>query len=231
MNKHAVAAMVSLALAGIAQTAAAQDSAAKVGVPTTSWYIGAGFGQTWASIPDQTVDGINSALLAIVPGATFSVLDKDKNSAGVKFFAGYTFNRYFAAEGGYAALGDSKVSMDFRNGLNSVGTFTLQYKMTAIFIDAVGSLPVGEKLSFIGRVGVAYNKVSSECNGSPITCITSSNDSTETKMREKFGAGIDYKLNPEFTARVEWERYKMPDPLSDEQFNVDTATLSLLYRF
>lgn len=230
MNKHAVAAMVSLALAGIAQTAAAQDSAAKPGVPATSWYVGAGFGQTWAIIPDQTVDTIDSVLSA-ANGATFSVLDKDKHSSEVKFFAGYTFNPYFSVEGGFASLGDSKVSMDFRNGLNSVGTFNMQYKMSAIFIDAVGSLPVSDNWSFIGRIGVAYNKVDTKFNGSPTTFVISSNDSSETKIREKFGAGIDYKLNPEFTARLEWERYKMPDPLSDEQFNVDTATLSLLYRF
>jgi OOP family OmpA-OmpF porin len=222
--------MVSLALAGIAQTAAAQDAVARPGVPTTSWYIGGGFGQTWAIIPDQTVDFINSDLSA-ANGATFSVLDKDKHAAEVKFFAGYTFNPYFSVEGGFAYLGDSKVSMDFRNGLNSVGTFNLQYKMNAIFIDAVGSLPVGDNWSFIGRIGVSYNTVDANFNGQPITYVASSNDTTETKIREKFGAGIDYKLNPQFTARLEWERYKMPDPLSDEQFNADTATLSLLYRF
>jgi hypothetical protein len=50
-------------------------------------------------------------------------------------------------------------------------------------------------------------------------------------VREKLGAGVDYNLSPAFTARAQWERYKMPDPFSDELFNVDTATLSLLYRF
>ena len=31
--------------------------------------------------------------------------------------------------------------------------------------------------------------------------------------------------------RLEWERYKMPDPLSNETFHVDVAMLSLLYHF
>ena len=233
MNKHAVAGMVSLALAGTAQAAAAQDSAAKAGDPAYSWYIGAGFGQTFASIPDQTVDGIDSALVSQVPNATFSVINKDKHSAGVKLFVGYTFNPYLAVEGGYADLGDSTANMDFRNDvtLQSVGWFNLQYNMTAVFIDAVGSLPMSEKWSLIGRVGVSYNRVHVDFDGSPLTAVVSSNDSTETKVNAKFGAGVDYKLNPAFTARAEWERYKMPDPFSDEQFNVDTATLSLLYRF
>jgi OOP family OmpA-OmpF porin len=183
VNKHAVAGMVSLALAGIAQAAAAQHPPAKQGGPASPWYVGAGIGQTYASIPNQTVDGIDSVLSA-ANGATFSVIDKDKHSARFKFFVGYTFNSYFAVEGGYAALGDSTVNMDFRSGTPvsaSVGGFNMKYKMTAAFIDAVGSLPVSEKWSLIGRVGVSYNRVSADFNGSPITFIVSPNDTTESK--------------------------------------------------
>ena len=233
MNKYAAAGLVSLALAGIAQSAFAQDSRAKSGDAVSPWYVGAGIGQTFASIPEQTVNGIDSALTA-ANGASFSVVDKDKHSAGTKFFVGYTFNPYFAAEGGYAALGKSSVSMDFRNGApltTSVGNFNLKYKMTAFFIDAVGLLPVYEKLSLFGRVGVSYNRVNADFRGEPITFIVSNNDKSETKVREKFGAGLDYRLNPAFTVRAEWERYRMPDPFSDEQFKVDSATLSLLYHF
>ncbi len=230
MNKYAVAGMVSLALAGTAQGAAAQYAAAKSGGAASAWYVGAGFGETFASIPEQTIDGIDSALSA-ANGAAFSVINKDKHSTGAKFFVGYTFNPYFAVEVGYAALGNSTADMDFRSGLNSVGTFNLEYKMSAAFIDAVGLFPVTDKWSLLGRLGVSYNRVTTDLNGSPITFVISSNDQKETKVREKFGAGVDYMLNPAFTARVEWERYKMPDPFSDEMFNVDTAMLSLLYRF
>ena len=233
MNKYAAAGMVSLALAGIAQAAAAQDPTANSGGPASSWYVGAGIGQTFASIPEQTINGIDSVLTA-ANGASFSVVDKDKHSAGAKFFVGYTFNPYFAAEGGYATMGKSSVNMDFRSGAPvsaSVGRFNMKYKMTAFFIDAVGMLPVTEKLSLLGRVGVSYNRVNAEFTGEPITFIVSNNDKNETKIREKFGAGVDYNLNRAFTVRAEWERYRMPDPFSDEQFKVDTATLSLLYHF
>lgn len=233
MNKCAVAGMVSLALAGIAQTAAAQDSDAKSDSSASAWYIGAGFGQTFASIPDQTVDGINSVLSA-ANGATSTVIDKDKHSSEAKVFVGYTFNPYLAVEGGFASLGDSRVNMNFLVGnpvSSSVGGFNLKYSMSAAFVDAVGMFPVTDKWTLIGRLGVSYNRVTTDFNGSPTTFIISSNDENETKVNAKFGAGVDYKVNHAFTARVEWERYKMPDPLSDEQFYIDTATLSLLYRF
>ena len=233
VNKHAVAGMVSLALAGIAQAAAAQDPAATSGGPASPWYIGAGIGQTFAGIPSQTIDGIN-AVLSAANGAAFSIIDKDKHATGVKLFAGYSFNPYFSVEGGYAALGKSSVNMEFRSALplaTPLGGFNMEYKMTAVFVDAVGSLPVSGKWSLIGRVGATYSRVSAEFDGSPVTFLASRNDKIETKVREKFGVGVGYKLNPAFTARAEWERYKMPDPFSDELFNVDAATISLLYRF
>jgi OOP family OmpA-OmpF porin len=230
VNKYAVAGIVSLALAGIAQGAAAQYPAAMSASPASPWYVGVGIGKTDASIPEQTIDGINSTLSA-ANGATFSVIDKDKRSTGAKLLVGYSFNRNFAVEGGYAALGKSAVNMDFRSGLNSVGTFNMEYKMSATFIDAVGLLPLNEKWSLTGRVGVNYGRTSANMNGSPITIIVSNNDKSEGKLREKFGAGVDYNLNPAITVRAEWERYKMPDPFSDELFNVNAATLSLLYRF
>ncbi|MBI3529847.1 MAG: outer membrane beta-barrel protein [Betaproteobacteria bacterium] len=230
MNKYAVAGMLSLALTGTVQGAAAQDPAAKAGGPASPWYVGVGIGRTNASIPGQTIDSINATLSA-ANGATFSVIDKDKSSTGAKLLVGYSFNRNFAVEGGYAALGKSKVDMDFRSGLNSVGGFNMDYKMSAAFIDAVGILPFAEKWSLIGRLGVAYDRTSANFNGSPITLITSNDNKSESKFREKFGAGVDYNLNPAFTVRAEWEHYKFPDPFSDELFNVDAATLSLLFRF
>jgi hypothetical protein len=64
VNKHALAGMVSLALAGTAQGAVAQDAAAKSDGAASGWYVGAGFGQSFASIPQQTIDGIDSVLSA-----------------------------------------------------------------------------------------------------------------------------------------------------------------------
>ncbi len=234
MNKYAVAGMVSLALAGTVQGAAAQDSAAKSGAPASPWYIGVGIGQTSASIPDDTVDTINAQLSAANASA-FTVVDTDDKSTGVKLLVGYRFMRYFAVEGGYAVLGKSKVNMDFRSTppvSALVGTFDMEYKMSATFIDAVGILPFAEQWSLIGRLGVAYGRTSASFNGSPFTLIGSSDDSSESKVREKFGAGVDYSPTPKFTVRAEWERYKMPDPLSDDDtFNADAATLSFLFRF
>ena len=128
-------------------------------------------------------------------------------------------------------LGKTSANMDFRNGLASVGTFNMAYKMRATYVDAVGLFPVNDNWSLIGRVGVSYGRTSANLNGSPFTIIVSGNNRSDSLVRAKFGAGVDYNLNPAFTVRAEWERYKMPDPLSDEAIIVNAATLSLLYHF
>jgi OOP family OmpA-OmpF porin len=226
--------MVSLALTGMAQGAAAQDAAAKPGGPAPRWYIGAGLGEDFASIPQQTIDAANSALLSAVPGATSSAIDTNERSTGAKLFLGYSFSRYFAIEGGYAPLGTSSANMSFYSGspiLVPVGSFNMEYEMTAAYIDAVGSLPLNEKWSLIGRVGAAYGRTNVSVSGSPLTVVLSSSQTSKSTVRAKFGAGADYNLNPAFTVRAEWELYQLPDPLSSELFDVNAATLSLLYRF
>ena len=231
VNKYVLISLVGV-LTGISQGAGAQYPA-KSDAPVSPWYIGIGIGVTNASIPGQTVDAANASLTA-ANVAAFSVLDKDESSTAAKLFLGYRFNPYIAVEGGYAELGNTSVHMDFRSGgavSTSRGTFDMEYKMSAPFVDAVGTLPLNDKWSLIGRAGVAYGKTRASLNGSPTTILLSSNNKSENKVREKFGAGMGYNINAAFAIRAEWERYKMPDPLSNEVFNVDSATLSVLYHF
>lgn len=230
VNKYVVAGMVSLALTGIAQGAAAQATAAKSGGPSTHWYVGAGLGEDYASIPQSTINAINSALLSQVPGATSSTIDTSKRSTGAKIFVGYSFSRNFAVEGGYAPLGTSSANFNVYSGTVPAGSLNVDYKMTAAFIDAVGLLPLNANWSLFGRLGAAYGRTDVSQSGSVALILTSS-DKSDSTIRAKFGAGVDYNLNPAFTVRAEWELYQMPDPLTTDLFDVNAATLSLLYRF
>ena len=228
LKKCVLTGLISLLLAGLAQGAAAQPSA-----PRTPWYVAGGFGLSEVSIPSQTLDATN-AVISAGNGAAFTVTDRDDGSTGTKFLLGYRFNPNFAVEGGYATLGKASAHTDFRGGGSpsvSVGTFNLQYEMSGPFVDAVGILPLNDKWSLFGRIGVSNTKTSADIAGAPLTLIISSDDLSETKLSEKFGAGVDYNVNAEFGMRAEWERYKAPDPLSNEVLDVDMATVSFVYRF
>jgi OOP family OmpA-OmpF porin len=237
LNKYAVASFSVLALTATTAAMAAQDPTMvkSVGLKS-SWYVGLGIGRTSASIPGDTLDGITGTLGGPTGyNADFAVTNKNKTSTGVKAFLGYAFNPFFALEGGYAYLGKSKADMDFRvNGVpasNSVGTFNIAYKMRAVFIDGVGTLPLGEKWNLFGRLGLSYNKVSSDFNGEPLTLLVSDNDKSKNKFGVKFGAGAGYNFTPAIALRAEWEEYRMPDPLSGKKFSDDVFSLSALFSF
>ena len=196
-----------------------------------------GVGRTSASIPNNTLDSI-TATLGNGNAADFAVINKKKTSTGVKAFLGYSFNPFFALEGGYAYLGKSKADFDFRvNPIapatvsNSVGTFNIAYKMRSTFVDGVGTLPIGEKWNLFGRVGLSYNSVSTDFNGEPLTLLLSDNDKSTSKFGVKFGAGAGYNFTPAVALRAEWEEYRMPDPLTDKKFSEDVFSLSVLFRF
>jgi OOP family OmpA-OmpF porin len=233
VNKRILARLFFLTFFGIAQGVSAQDTAGGPGGAASPWYMGLGIGVTDASIPAQTVNDANAVFVA-ANGAASTIVDEKNRSTGLKILIGYKFNPIFAIEGGYASLGETSIHSDFRNGAvpsSSVGSFDLKYKMSGPFIDAVGTFPFNDRWSLMGRIGAGYIRTSADINGSPLTLLVSNNDKTENKVREKFGAGIDYNMSAGFTVRAEWERYKAPDPLGDDVFDIDTASVSLLFHF
>lgn len=236
MNKYAVASFSVLALTATTAAMAAQDPTKVKSVGLKSaWYVGLGVGRTSASIPSDTINGITSSLGGPTGyNADFAVINKSKTSTGIKGFLGYSFNQFFALEGGYAYLGKTKADFDFRiNGTptTSAGTFNVAYKMRSFFVDGVGTLPLGEKWNLFGRLGLSYNKVSSDFEGQPLTLLISDNDKSKNKFGVKFGAGAGYNLTSAIALRAEWEEYRMPDPLSGKKFSEDVFSLSALFSF
>jgi OOP family OmpA-OmpF porin len=219
VKKYATAGLVLLAFAGLTGEAAAQDIAKTTAAP---WYVGLGIGRTFAKVPQQSIDDTASAFATLFGGSVVGTNSDTSNSTEGKVFLGYRFDRHIGIEVGYATLGKASASAIISNGI-SFQTLNLEYKMSAPFVDAVGTLPLDEKWSLIGRVGIAYARASASSSFGVGT--------SETKLREKFGAGVDYNFNSAFTVRAEWENYRMPDPLTDSSFRINAAVLSGLFHF
>lgn len=207
--------MALLAFAGLAGEAAAQDPAKDAAAP---WYIGVGLGRSYSKIPSDTVNQFAQGVATATGGVLVDSDDGRKASTEGKLFLGYTFDPYIAIELGYATLGhaDAQPSVVTGGGLVSA---ELKYKMTAPYLDVIGSVPLNDAWSLFARAGVTYARVA--VDGGP----------SETKIREKFGAGIGYNFTPVVGIRAEWENYRMPDPLGDGNFRVNAAVISALYRF
>lgn len=135
-----------------------------------------------------------------------SLAGVDGSSHGVagKIYGGYNFTPNFALEAGAARLG----SMSDPNG--RIGA-------NAVFVDGVGTLPLADKWSLLGRAGIAR----ADFNGSV------GNDSG-TGL--KLGAGVQYDLTRTMALRAEYEQYRIHN-VYDSHASVGQVTVGLKASF
>ncbi len=208
MKKHAAAGLVLFAFAGSMGEVAAKDPERTPGTP---WYAGVGIGKSYSKIPSDAVQNLATAMGDTV----FESGNGRESSTEAKIFAGYAFDPHLAVELGYASLGHAKANPVFV----TAGPGEVKYKMSAPFLDVVGSMPLNDAWSLFARAGVTYARAAVDQGPS------------ESKIREKFGAGVGYNFTPTIAVRAEWENYRLPDPLSTGNFRVNSAVVSGLLRF
>lgn len=187
---------------------------------SAGWYAGANYGVTEATIDD---DRITSGLLG--SGLTTTSINDDDRDRGYKLFGGYQYNRYLALEAGYFDLGQ------FGFVANTVPTGTLSggIKVRGFNLDAVGTLPITEKFSAFGRVGVTYADTDGTFAGTGAVNVLDPNPSArDTNL--KVGLGVQYAFTDALSLRAEIERYRINDAVGNKG-DVDLASIGLVYRF
>jgi hypothetical protein len=199
----AVAALALLAFSG---GAAAQNDA--------GFYIGGNVGTSTFKDLDEECNEISDF------GVT---VDCDDSDTAFKAYAGYQFNKYFAAEIGYADLG--KVEPTGSAGGLTAGA-TIEAK--AFFVEAVGMLPLTHGLSILGRVGAARWDVDVQGTGAAAPLGSESDDGIDLV----YGAGLQWMFAKNFGLRAEYEVY---DNVGDEETTGESTihmySLGVLFKF
>lgn len=210
----AVAQIVGIALALAYNGAAAQ----------TGFYGGIGAGYNWTYIHKATLT---------VGGATSESLDRDRSSFGGKVFGGYNFNSGLAVEGGYVDLGKFKSTRDVT--APAVGSLSATGTTDAWFVDVVGSTSAWfDGLSVIGKIGAYTARTNKTLTPGGALAFAAGTDlnPTETNTNLKLGAGAQWDLNRDFSARAEWEHYNRIGEMGVTGQNaVEVFSVNLLYRF
>lgn len=182
-------------------------------------YIGAGIGQSRASIDEQR---IRAALTA--NGASISAFNTDEREAGYKLFVGKQLNQYFAVEAGYFDLG----KFGFNATTSGSGVLNGEAGFRGVNLDLVGQLPLNQRLSLLARVGANYAKTSTHFSGNRLAAVTNPN-ATERKLNAKVGLGAEYKFSEALAGRAEIERYRLNDAIGNRG-EVDLVSFSLVYK-
>jgi OmpA-OmpF porin, OOP family len=127
------------------------------------------------------------------------------NGSGLsgKLFGGYQFTPNYAIEGGVAYLGHIESASGTVNGRSE-------------FLDMVGTLPLNDTWSLLGRLGIAH-----------VALDTPIGNSSGNGL--KLGFGGQYALTKSIFLRGEWERYR-PEVFNDRS-NIDQFSLGMRFTF
>jgi OOP family OmpA-OmpF porin len=186
----------------------------------SAWYMGAGLGQSRATIDDARLIRSLTA-----NGATMTSFTTDERDLGYKLFVGKQLNQYLSVEAGYFDLG--KFSFDAATSGN--GTLHGEAGFRGVNLDLVGQLPLSERFSLLGRAGMQYARTSTHFSGNRLNAVTGPNASAKN-WNNKLGLGLEYKLSEALAVRAEVERYRLDDAIGNRG-NVDLVSLSMLYKF
>ncbi len=136
-------------------------------------------------------------------GDDVGALGTDRSSTGVKLFGGYQLTPNLGVEAGY---------VDFGKFDSAAGSL----KADALYLDAVGRLPLVGPLSAIGRVGLVSGK-------------TDGLGGAGRDTNAKLGAGLEYAIDRNLSVRGEWERYRLDTGTG--KANTDMYSIGVKYAF
>jgi OOP family OmpA-OmpF porin len=205
-----------LVLAGLAPLLAASSMAQEGGY----FYGGLGLGESRAKIDQER---ISAGLLGA--GLATTGFNRDERGQAYKIFGGYQINRNFALEAGYFDLG----KFGFSTTTAPAGALNGQIKLQGVNFDLLGTLPLTESLSLIGRVGAQAARARDNFSGSGAVAVLNPNPS-KREVNVKFGAGLQYEVNRSFLIRGEAERYRVNDAVGNHG-GVNVVSVSLVFPF
>lgn len=159
-------------------------------------------------------------------------MTKDESDTGFKIFGGYQFNPNIAVEIGFADLGRYSVTRNVTAPV--VGAAVGSVKASGVFLDAVGTLPIQENLSLLGRIGAFYSetKASFAATGAVVFAAGTNTSPKESETNLKLGLGAQYNFTKTVGLRGEWERYfKLGKTGTTGEGDVDLFSLSVVFKF
>ena len=218
MNKKHFMSMLSLLAVSVAGV-----SSANAADTNTGFYVGAGAGYSRVKFNDNAF---------AVAGATASSLSKDESDTGFKLFGGYQFNQNIGVELGYVDLGRFNATRTVT--APAAGTVATNIRTSGGFLDLVGTLPLQNNFSLLGKVGAIYSetKASLATTGAVALVAGVNRNPKENETNFKLGLGAQYDFTKTVGLRAEWERFfKLGKTNTTGEGDVDLYSLNLIIRF
>jgi OOP family OmpA-OmpF porin len=220
MKRHISPPRASLLTMALLAVCASSGVQAQTTFNNTGMYVGISAGESKSKFDNAT-----TAQSLVGSGVTAGALTEDTRGNAYKAFIGVPLSPNWAVEAGYFDLG--------RFGLDAAttptGTVTGTTRIQGLNFDLVGTLPITERWSLLGRVGAAYAETKSSFSGTGASGVTAL-PSSKRDTHYKYGFGTEYAFTPALTMRLEGERYQVNNAIG-QRANVDLISVGLVYRF
>lgn len=193
------------------------------------FYVGGSLGST-AMVPTVAEDSINKWIAANRPGYADCNLvpcyTEEDTSGGVKLFAGYRVNDYFAAEGFIAYLGYFESFADDGFNIDSFATANV----TTSGIAALGMFPVSNQTSIFAKFGVHSWLMDGTVDLVDYGLVDGVLG-TYTNSGSDFmgGIGADFEIAPNAALRLELEYFAADTGATD--FGIGLFSIGGLFKF
>ena len=175
------------------------------------WYLVGFGGESSASGASQ--NQMDENLVPIFESAGLDIVSLtstiDDSDTGFGFAGGYQLNRHFAMEFAYVDLGslDYQATATVTDGVDERDA-DVQFGNSAHgpVISAIGILPIGERFSLFGRVGLSLLNAEGSVR---ITLDGSSQRASQSSQKTDpmYGLGAEFNVSKNFAIRVTWDRY------------------------
>ncbi|MDO8769379.1 MAG: outer membrane beta-barrel protein [Burkholderiaceae bacterium] len=200
----------SLSVLAITFCAFQSSSMAQTAPAPSGWYAGGSVGSSGIKLRSENV---------VTNG------QQDTRDTGYKLIGGYQFNKTWAAEFQYFDLGSYRYS----EAAPATGTATVDTQ--GFSISGIGSWPVTEKISVLGKLGLAQQRFTARAVSSAgrVTPLNA------TKMTTLIGVGAEYQINKTLRVRTEYEYFGVPTVFTSGtqklKLRTDLLSVGLLYQF
>lgn len=146
-----------------------------------------------------------------------NIVNCDSADNSMRSEVGYQFNNAFSAELGYSSFGT------LFNAKNN--TINAKQDASALTISGLGSMPVSERISMFGRLGLARYNVSN--SGTVQGVAVEDGHSTKPYL----GAGMKFDLDRNWMLRAEYQLYTDISGIDGTKDNVQAWYLGGAYSF
>lgn len=218
--RHPLTTLSTLTLAALGALAGTSALAQTMTRDDSYFYGGLSVGQSRAKADEARI-----AASQLGAGLAISSLASDEKDTAFRVFGGYQINRYLGMELGFFDLGKLGVSATTL----PAGSLDGQLKAQGGNLDLVGTMPVTERLSVLGRVGVHYTRTRASFSGTgAVTPLNPTPSNRETNV--KLGLGLQYAFTPSVLLRGEMERYQVNDAVG-HRGGVNVVSVGLVFPF